>query len=391
MTKNRSTPINRFLPVAGIIFTILLSFPFISLSKESVSYPGKREAVIRERIEEIKGKPFFSELFVNAEHAGTISHVSSITPLSDGSLACVWYQGSREGAKNVSIYISFFRSGASAWSEPIVLLSREQSSRELGRYVKKLGNPMIFSDSRKRLWLFYASVFAGGWSGASLNFKMSPDGGTTWLPSEKMILSPFFNLTNNVKNKAIELDDGSLLVPVYHEFITKYSQLVHFIPGGDGVRYEIWNMTSEGKAIQPSIIPDGNRRLTAFFRNMGDEKKKHILRSTSSDLGKTWTPLSETPLPNPNSGFDMIGLGNGAYLGVINDSFENRNNLTIVLSEDRGKTWRPVKVIESKKDSEYSYPSIVRDNSGTYHVTYTYERKKIKHIRFNEEWLKQNI
>lgn len=391
MTKNISLSIRTILPVAGIMCTVILSLSSMRLSGSGTAYPGSREVVVHQRSGEQEAAPRFLESFVSRELPGTTAHVSSVTLLADGTLACVWYQGSREGARDVSIYISYLRNEASTWSEPSILLTREQSSQELKRYVKKLGNAMIFADSRGRLWLFYASVFAGGWSGTSLNYKMSSDSGKTWSPSEKMVLSPFFNLTNNLKNKAIELDDGSFLLPVYHELLSKYSQLIHFIPGSEYNRYEIWKVTTERKAIQPTLLYDGNGEVTALFRNMGNEKDRHILHSISTDLGKTWSALSETPLPNPNSGFDMIRLDDGSYLGVINDSFSNRNNLTLVLSSDRGKTWRRVKVLEDKEGAEYSYPSIIRDGNGTCHVTYTYDRRKIKHVMFNEEWLKRNI
>lgn len=389
MENHTPSLLSRPFSLAGIICTLALSLiGLLSFRNTDISWKG--DTILSQKTEKQSAEAaYYAERFVTAKKEGTITHVSSVTPVADGSLACVWYQGSREGARDVSIFISFFDVNSSSWSEPTVLLDREQSSRELGRYVKKLGNPMIFSDSRGRLWLFYASVFTGGWSGASLNYKMSPDGGKSWGRSRKLILNPFFNLTNNVKNKAIELSDGSFLVPVYHEFIKKFSQLLHFIPDTDSAQYEIWKITAHDKMIQPSFIPERKTGLTAFFRNMGDEKEKHILTSTSGDLGQSWSYPKPTPLPNPNSGFDMIGLDDGSYLGVINDSFINRDNLTLVISPDRGKTWKPLRVLENKENSEYSYPSIVQDSRGIYHVTYTYERKRIKHVMFNEEWLRQ--
>jgi len=389
MKNPLSSSLNRPLSIAGILCVVALTaFSFFSSpGKDALTRP---KAALPQKGTDLSGTaPFFSERFVSREMDGPMTHVSSITPLPDGSLACVWYQGSKEGAKDVSIYLSSFRRESASWSEPKVLMSREQSSYELGRYVKKLGNPMIFSDAHGRLWLFYSSVFAGGWSGTSLNYKMSPDGGKIWGQSRKLILSPFFNLTNNVKNKPLELEDSSLLVPVYHEFINKYPQLLHFIPDENGDRYRIWRISTNEKAIQPSLIPEENGNIRAFFRNISREKEKHILTAVSHDLGTTWPPPIPTSLPNPNSGFDMITLDDGSILGVINNSFENRNDLSLVLSTDDGQTWKTVKVLENKQDHEYSYPSIVRDTSGIYHVTYTFERKRIKHIMFNEEWIRE--
>jgi len=333
-------------------------------------------------------EPFYLESFINDEIDAIQCHASSITSAGKDRMVSVWYAGSREGARDVALYISFFDEKDNSWTGTEVLINREDSSRELRRYVKKIGNPVIFSDKKDRLYLFYSTVSIGGWSGTSINYKVSLDRGTTWTASRKMVLSPFLNLTNNVKNKGVILDDGSILLPVYHEFIRKYSQMVRVRPDTYEVKYKITKATYEHKAIQPSILPEEEKGLVAFFRNMDRDEKKYILMAESNDLGSTWTGLQSTTLPHPNSGFDMIKLSNGSYMGAINKAFDNRGNLTLVISGDRGRTWKDLKVIENDNDNEYSYPSITRSEGGLYHITYTYERKRIKHVVFNESWIK---
>lgn len=335
--------------------------------------------------------PFYMETFVNSERPGTICHVSSLSPVGDGKMACAWYSGSREGAADVAIYFSVFDEKTQTWRHPVKLLDRLQSSSELRRYVKNIGNPLLFSDNAGRLWLFYSSVAVGGWSGSSLNFKVSSDNGDTWTKSSKMILSPFFNLTENVKNKGLNFDNGSFIVPVYHEFIKKFSQLLLITPDKSSIRYEIRKITATGKAIQPSILHAEGKTMQAFFRNMGDGRQNYILKASSNDLGQRWSGLSGTSLPNPNSGFDMIKLPDSTYLAVINYSFHGRSNLSMIISRDRGSTWKTIKVLENTPGEEFSYPSISRSNSGLFHITYTYERRRIKHIVFNEAWVKNLI
>jgi len=217
---------------------------------------------------------------------------------------------------------------------------------------------------------------------------MSADGGRTWTGSSKMILSPFFNLTENVKNKGLLFDDGSFAIPVYHEFFRKFSQLVRLTPGNGHIKYEIRKITTKGDAIQPSILHDEGGAMTAFFRNMGDKKENYILKAFSNDMGQTWSEITATSLPNPNSGFDMVKLDDGRYLAVINYSFHDRSDLTMLISEDKGITWEKMKVIENSPGKDYSYPSIMRSNSGLYHISYTYEKRRIKHIVFNEAWIR---
>jgi predicted neuraminidase len=334
-------------------------------------------------------KPYFEEDFVNEARPGKICHVSSVCPAGTGKVACTWYSGSGESRPDVAIYLSIFDEATSRWSVPRVIVDRDSCSKELKRYVRKVGNSLIYRDGRGRLWLFYSSVIVGGWSGSSLNYKVSIDDGKTWSGSKKLVLSPFFNLTENVKNKGINIDRDSFIIPAYHEFARKYSEILHFHTSDGAVTYTVRKMTRRYDAIQPSVLRNGEGGLIAFFRNMSPGRNNHVLFAKSDDMGRTWSDPRETTLPNPDSGLDMIRLRDGGYLGVINDSYQGRGNLTLVLSRDGGKTWEPIKVLEDKPGREYSYPSINRSASGLYHITYTYERERIKHVVFNEAWIRQ--
>ncbi len=149
-------------------------------------------------------------------------------------------------------------------------------------------------------------------------------------------------------------------------------------------------MTRSGSAIQPSLLPAAeSNSIRAFYRNMADSETKHILTSSSLDAGITWGPLKETALPNPNSGFDTVNTSSGDILAVINDSYEDRSNLTLFVSENGTGPWEKLYIFENTPDKEYSYPSLAQGTDGIYHLTYTYERKRIKHIMFNEIWITQ--
>jgi len=375
-----------------ITLTILLYLiPFFQNYRFSQNDSWDNREVVGqyEGVLQLEEEPFYSEGFVNQERPGIMNHVSSLCPLGNNKMACTWYGGLREGASNVAIYFSIYDAEIKNWTYPIVLVDRTKASTELNRYVRKVGNSLIFNDTEGRLWLFYVSITYGGWSATSINYMVSLDGGKTWSKSWKMLLSPFLNLTNNVKNKGIIFDDGSFIIPVYHEFINKSSQLVWVRPLGDSARYQIKKMTHKSRAIQPSLLHERGKEIVAFFRNMEPMYRKYILTAHSDDLGQSWSEVTDTPLPNPDSGFDMIKLTNGDYIGVINNSFSNRNNLTIVKSSNRGKTWKSLRILENTPHEEFSYPSINRSTKGFYHITYTYKRKRIKHIIFNEAWIRQ--
>jgi len=36
---------------------------------------------------------------------------------------------------------------------------------------------------------------------------------------------------------------------------------------------------------------------------------------------------------------------------------------------------------------EFSYPFLVRTRAGEYHLIYTWQRRRMAHVRFNDAWL----
>ncbi|MFQ5586722.1 MAG: exo-alpha-sialidase [Thermodesulfobacteriota bacterium] len=350
------------------------------------------QGVVRPEPVQAQGEadPLFVENTVNPDQDIPVSHVSSLTRLRDGRIACVWYGGNREGAKDVKIYLSVYDEASRVWSKPRTVVSRETSSRELGRYVRKVGNPVIFNDPEGRLWLVYVSISIGGWSGSSLNYKVSYDNGGTWSPSRKLYLTPLFNLSNLVKNKPLFLNGGTILLPVYHELAYKFPELLLFKVSGDELSYVKRRMLFMPGLLQPSLISTGSRNIAAYFRNAREGAKNYVMKSVSPDNGRTWQAPVNTPLPNPNSGFDMVASPRGRTVIVLNDTFNDRYRLAVYASKDRGENWEKVIDLENARDREFSYPSIIRTPEGLYHVTYTYDRKHIKHVSFTDKWLDGN-
>ncbi len=326
-------------------------------------------------------KELYIESFVNKEVPGSISHVSSIISLNGGKILCVWYSGSREGARDVAIYKAIFDEKEMKWHRTEKLLDRITAIAELKNYVKKLGNPMLMKDLSGKLWLFYSTAAFGGWSMTTLNYKTSFDG-VTWSRSKKLLLSPFFNLSLNVKNDGINIDEKTFIIPAYGELFKKLSYLIKIETTNE--RAQIYKIANTVTAIQPVIIPE-EEGLRLYFRNASREKERFIL--TTKGTVSDWQELTPTQLPNPNSGFDMIKVDEDIILGVINYSFLNRENLSLIVSADNGKSWKILKVLEDKEGKEYSYPSITESSNELYHITYTYERKRIKHVVFNRAWL----
>jgi alpha-L-rhamnosidase len=90
-------------------------------------------------------------------------------------------------------------------------------------------------------------------------------------------------------------------------------------------------------------------------------------------------------LPNPDSGIDAVTLRDGRALLVYNHTRLGRSPLNIALSDD-GKTWKAGPVLEAEL-GEYSYPAVIQAADGMVHVTYTWHRKRIRHVVLDPERL----
>jgi hypothetical protein len=63
------------------------------------------------------------------------------------------------------------------------------------------------------------------------------------------------------------------------------------------------------------------------------------------------------------------------------------------VSDDLGQAWRTIKVLEQQKDDsdinryQFSYPWLLRGAAGDFHLFYTWNKTRIKHVEFNQPWL----
>ena len=319
-------------------------------------------------------------------------HSSSVCALPERRMGAVWYAGSREGGKDVAIYFTELSTGSGGqWSDPVPVVTRKSASEELGRYVKKVGNPIIFRMSGQEIGLVYASVSVGGWSGSSLNLKKSRDGGRTWSPSVRLTLSPFLNVSELVRTSPLPLRGGGLAIPIYHEFLGRFPEILWlFSDGGDGgLMVGKTRMCGGREFIQPSIVPLDGDSAVAFYRDMSS--RRSIAMAETSDGGLTWSRPRTIDLPNPNASIHALPLSTGHILMAFNDSKRTRENLKLAVSKDGGLTWTHIATLEDTPGAEFSYPTLARDGDGRIHLVYTWRRNRIKHAVFNEAWIEGQL
>jgi predicted neuraminidase len=329
--------------------------------------------------------PKFEEELINPDSGQAMSHVASLCELPDGKLAAVWYAGSREGARDVGIYFATRERGAARWSTPRAILTPGLAAVELGRSVRKVGNPVIFGDDAGKLWLVYVTINVGGWSGSSLNLTSSRDGGVSWERSRRLTLSPFFNISELVRNRPVRLSDGSWLVPIYHELFGKFGEVLRLQETRGEPCATKMRINGGRSGFQPTVAPVGTNAAIALLRDCGSQRR--IALAKTEDCGRTWSSPQALDLPNPDSGLAALRLADGRLLLAFNDTTARRENLRLAVSSDDGQTWQRAGTLAQEAKAEFSYPYLIQARDGELHLVYTWKRKGIKHLTFNVAWL----
>lgn len=313
-------------------------------------------------------------------------HGASVVETLDGGLFASWFGGSREGGRDVVLWGAELYPGSLSWSAPRRIIGPAETKAALGRYIKTVGNSVLVRGEQGTLWLYYVTVSVGGWAASSLNVVLSRDEGKTWGAPQRLITSPFFNFSTLNKSAAIHYSDGSIGLPVYHELIGKFSQLLHLDHNGRVLNK--FRITQGRHAIQPLILPLDSKRSISLMRDTGP-RPGHVLVSRSEDAGRHWRQDEKLALPNPDSAVTGLRRPDGSLLLVLNDTETGRNSLALAVSRDDGQSWKTVRHFERDKEakSEYSYPYLIRSSNGTMHLLYTWNRKRIRHIAFNDNWV----
>jgi predicted neuraminidase len=339
--------------------------------------------------------PLYLEDFIPNMPDVAAVHSPAITEMRDGTLLAVWFGGTREGARDVALYASTLDPKTNEWSAAPAIVTQDETARETLRYIKRIGNPALYTDARGRTWLFYVTVSIGGWSLSQINFKTTDDGAQSWTRAKQLQLVPFFNGGTLVKGQPLVYTDGTIALPVYRDYgdLTGFPELVRLDETGevlDKTRIA-WGRRA---GIQPSIVPLAARRALCFLRDTSGARRRVLLTKTD-DAGASWATPAATDLPNPDSALMALRLADGTILLVFNNTTLGRGTLALARSNDEGASWRIVHTFEdeTKPDvngtpPEFSYPCLIQTRGGAIHLLYTWRRKKIKHIIFNEAWLK---
>ena len=212
--------------------------------------------------------------------------------------------------------------------------------------------------------------------------------------TEKPLGYPYFRRMGwQTRNKPY-LDNERIILPLYSD---GFSFSLMAITDNRGASWSFSEPLVENGNIQPAIAVKSDGNLVAYMRDNGPEPKRlHV--SESSDLGRTWSFVEDSKIPNPGSGADVVTLANGHWALIFNDLETGRHSLAVSISTDDGQTWSNPGNIEFDGREENStrshYPAIIQGEDGRIHAVYSYHRndgpetsrKSIRYTTFTEEW-----
>lgn len=367
---------------------------------------------------------YFDARFVSSK-PGQAVHAASVAEVRDGGLRAVWFSGSREGAGDVAIKTAVMDAASLQWGEETTLFDRTQLQQGLWRYVKKLGNPVISRLPDGSLMLAMVNVSLGGWAGSSITWLRSTDDGITWSAPRRLVTSPFLNISTLVKGAPIFYENGEIGLPVYHEFVSKFAEILRVSPQGQVL--DKTRISGSQTSLQPVVLVADSQRAQVYMRS---GKAIAVMMSATDDAGKTWSATRATTWPNPDSALAGVVTGTGQQWLALNTNPKNREVLALLqapvggsfegaipwaveasphpearlsvgdyerllsdeLQAHGGSPAQTQAYVASAKRQlcgadtcaqEFSYPYLLQSRDGYLHLVYTWHRSRIKHVRLD--------
>lgn len=357
------------------------------------------------------------------------NHSPSLVETPEGGLIACWFHGEAERKDNTMAVLGARRNkGAADWSEPFLMADHQNLPDQ---------NPALFVDPSGRLWLFRISSLDNEVRGHFITYLTSTDyegaGPPKWTWQ-----APLFCFPRHLEKTYVDAVDqaiasGSIPDDQIDAFVEKKAlvkeKLWHrlgWMPRQPpimlnerrmmlGLYSDLWGtsmaaITEDGgetwefskpmifpeslvtQNVQPAFVLKNNGNVVAFMRGRRGERK--VQRAESSDGGLTWKAGS-CDIQCNDSSVAALRLENGHWLLAVNDG-QGRSTLTVYLSDDEGRTWNWKRALERFEPGRGSgqYPTLIQSADGSVHIVYThqdadkFEGRTIKHVRFNEAWVR---
>ena len=346
-------------------------------------------------------------------------HGSCLAALPNGSLLCVWFGGSREGAADTEIYFSVGRPRYTAvkekkpdgdrehihdgrvqetlavfcdWTEPVCITNMPEAC----------WNPVLLVQHEHVLLFFKTGNIIADWKTMVMLSRTDP---VYWGHPRPLVPGDSTGGRGPVRTKPVILPSGRICAggsiergdwQCFCDYSDNYgitwnrtallglNLLALNLPeAGEPVQAEpfaaselppLSGQSFNGRGLIQPVLWQGKGRLYMYMRST----EGYIYSSISDDEGKHWTDPQPTELYNNNSGFDVIRTPGGRLFLACNPVRGNwgaRTPLALFMGREDGTRWEMFLRLEKGK-GEFSYPSLTYSFNGLW-VSYTYNRENI--------------
>ena len=346
-------------------------------------------------------------------------HGSCLTALPNGSLLCVWFGGSREGAADTEIYFSVGRPRYTAvkekkpdsgrehihdgrvqetlevscdWTEPVCITNMPEAC----------WNPVLLVQHEHVLLFFKTGNKIADWKTMVMLSRTDP---VYWGHPRPLVPGDSTGGRGPVRTKPILLPSGRICAggsiergewQCFCDYSDNYGitwnrtallglnllalnlpeagEHGHTEPVAVSELPPLSAQSFNGRGVIQPVIWQEMGRLHMYMRST----EGYIYSSVSEDEGKHWTDPQPTELYNNNSGFDVIRVPGGRLFLACNPVRGNwgaRTPLALFMGREDGSRWEMFLRLEKGK-GEFSYPSLTYAFNGLW-VSYTYNRENI--------------
>jgi len=289
--------------------------------------------------------------------------IPSIEVTPKGRMFVTFYSGGKQ--EEIGNYVLLVTSDdQKTFSEPVAVAYKENC---------RCFDPCLWIDPLGRLWFTWSCMPERGVYGVICE---DPD-------AETLVFGDVFWIGSDVMmNKPTVLSTGEWLFPiaVWDKKLRSFLDPRNEFPQDQNLAF-VYKTADNGKTFERLGGVDMPRR--SFDEHMTVEMQDGrvmmlvrteygIGKAYSYDGGKTFGECEDSMLGGPCSRFLIRRLPSGRLLLVNHVNFSGRNNLTALLSEDDGETWKYSLMLDTR--SNVSYPDLAVGEDGYLYIVYDRER-----------------
>lgn len=276
--------------------------------------------------------------------------VTTIERTSNGRIYASWVSGGNGEPRGANYNVVVYSDDEGRTWNDLWIITHSSSK-------VKINDAQLWIDPDGVLWIFYVqslftenlNIYTGGasfdnYSGVWAVKVENPDG-DDFVHTEPIRL--FYGL---LRNNPLVLSDGTWLA-----FPNNYVNDLYTVVFASTDKGETWTLRGQAYIPQATdfdetiVFEQNDGSLRMMVRNSGGT----ILQSYSYDKGYTWSEVSDSGLLNPCSRFQMVRLSSGNVMLIYNQNSSSRDDMTVCLSFDDGKTWNYKMTLDTRTSTTY--------------------------------------